>query len=91
MEKYPSGRRGSPAKGVGRETGARVQIPPSAPQETALFVGNRAVFFFYYVAFALEKFLFIVPVFSFTPKFTSNRMFTPPDDKVWCFFMLLGR
>ena len=52
-----------PAKGVGRETGARVQIPPSAPQETALFVGNRAVFFFYYVAFALEKFLFIVPVY----------------------------
>ena len=43
LEKYPRGRRGSPAKGVGRETGARVQIPPSAPQETALFVGNRAV------------------------------------------------
>ncbi len=32
MEKYPSGRRGSPAKGVGRETGARVQIPPSPPK-----------------------------------------------------------
>ena len=31
MQKYPSGRRGSPAKGVGRETVARVQIPPSAP------------------------------------------------------------
>ena len=29
MEKYSSGRRGAPAKGVGRETGARVQIPPS--------------------------------------------------------------
>ena len=28
-EKYSSGRRGAPAKGVGRETGARVQIPPS--------------------------------------------------------------
>ena len=26
---YPSGWRGSPAKGVGRESGARVQIPPS--------------------------------------------------------------
>ena len=32
LEKYPRGRRGSPAKGVGRETGARVQIPPSAPK-----------------------------------------------------------
>ena len=31
MEKYPRGRRGSPAKGVGRVTGARVQIPPSPP------------------------------------------------------------
>ena len=31
-QKYPSGRRGSPAKGVGRETVARVQIPPSAPK-----------------------------------------------------------
>ena len=26
------GRRGAPAKGVGRETGARVQIPPSPPE-----------------------------------------------------------
>ena len=31
MEKYPRGRRGSPAKGVGRVTGARVQIPASPP------------------------------------------------------------
>ena len=28
-EKYSSGRRGAPAKGVDRATGARVQIPPS--------------------------------------------------------------
>ena len=28
-EKYSRGRRGAPAKGVGRVTGARVQIPPS--------------------------------------------------------------
>ena len=34
MEKYPRGRRGSPAKGVVRETVARVQIPPSPPRET---------------------------------------------------------
>ena len=32
LQKYPSGRRGSPAKGVGwLKPGARVQIPPSAP------------------------------------------------------------
>ena len=31
MEKYSRGRRGAPAKGVGRETGARVQIPLSPP------------------------------------------------------------
>ena len=29
MEKYSSGWRGAPAKGVGRLRGARVQIPPS--------------------------------------------------------------
>ena len=29
LEKYSRGRRGAPAKGVGRVTGARVQIPPS--------------------------------------------------------------
>ena len=32
LQKYPSGRRGSPAKGVGGlETRARVRLPPSAP------------------------------------------------------------
>ena len=33
LEKYSRGRRGAPAKGVGRETGARVQIPPSPPEQ----------------------------------------------------------
>ncbi len=32
IEKYPSGSRGSPAKGVGRERGARVRIPSSLPR-----------------------------------------------------------
>ena len=32
LRKYPRGRRGSPAKGVGGESRARVQIPPSAPK-----------------------------------------------------------
>ena len=31
LEKYSRGRRGAPAKGIGRETGARVQISPSPP------------------------------------------------------------
>ncbi len=38
-EKYSRGRRGAPAKGVGRETGARVQIPLSPlffPDEIAV-------------------------------------------------------
>ncbi len=33
MEKYSSWRRGAPAKGVGRETGARVRVSPSAPSK----------------------------------------------------------
>lgn len=32
MRKYPSGSRGSPAKGVALLKVARVQIPPSAPK-----------------------------------------------------------
>ena len=36
MEKYSRGRRGAPAKGVGRATGARVQIPLSP-----LFISRR--------------------------------------------------
>ena len=32
MEKYSSGRRGAPAKGVGRVTGAEVQIFSSPPK-----------------------------------------------------------
>ena len=37
-EKYSRGRRGAPAKGVGRETGARVQIPLS-PLVKAIMTG----------------------------------------------------
>ena len=33
MEKYSSGRRGAPAKGVGVLKRARVQIPPSPPKK----------------------------------------------------------
>ena len=31
MEQYSSGWIGAPAKGIGRATGARVQIPPAPP------------------------------------------------------------
>ena len=37
-EKYSRGRRGAPAKGVGRESGARVQIPPSPPPLSKSFL-----------------------------------------------------
>ena len=35
-EKYSRGRRGAPAKGVGRVTGARVQISPSPPYKDTI-------------------------------------------------------
>ena len=44
MQKYPSGRRGSPAKGVVWETAARVQIPPSAPNPGTLYCKASGVF-----------------------------------------------
>ena len=44
LEKYSRGRRGAPAKGVGRETGARVQIPPSPPEQPLGFFRAAVVF-----------------------------------------------
>ena len=35
-EMYSRGRRGAPAKGVGRVTGARVQISPSPPTKNGI-------------------------------------------------------
>ena len=56
METYSRGWRGAPAKGVGRETGARVQIPPSPPTiPTTLGHGNTinhevcSVFLYYFL------------------------------------------
>ena len=54
MEKYSRGRRGAPAKGVGRATGARVQIPLSpfssqcqkqkCPADASVFLRNTLSF-----------------------------------------------
>ena len=52
MEKYSSGSRDSPAKGVGPETGAGVRIPPSpvlgtnANSPRRFFVGEAFAFVF---------------------------------------------
>ena len=42
-EKYSRGRRGAPAKGVGRATGARVQIPlsPFGVHDTKIYYQNQ--------------------------------------------------
>ena len=45
METYSRGWRGAPAKGVGRETGARVQISLSPPYE----INSTLVEFFYII------------------------------------------
>ena len=53
LQKYPRGRRGSPAKGVGcLINAARVQIPPSAPR------GRKVCFAatFFYREFANDRF-----------------------------------
>ena len=45
LEKYSSGRRGAPAKGIGRVTGARVQIPPSpfkSQKQNDIFCGKSS-------------------------------------------------
>ncbi len=45
MEQYSSGRRGAPAKGIGRETGARVQISPAPPLLSILTISLTNSFF----------------------------------------------
>ena len=44
-QKYPSGRRGSPAKGVDGEIRARVRIPPSAPSRSKLCIACSDLFY----------------------------------------------
>ena len=51
-EKYSRGRRGAPAKGVGRATGARVQISPSPPYKKNIPFG---MFFLYFRRRDLNK------------------------------------
>ena len=51
LEKYSSGRRGAPAKGVGRVTGAEVQIFSSPPSETKIEL--------------IRFWSFLMPIFSF--------------------------
>ncbi len=51
MEKYSSGRRGAPAKGVGRVTGAEVQIFSSPPNKKGHQTG--CPFLFVYEGFEL--------------------------------------
>ena len=60
MEKYSSGRRGVPAKDVGRVTGAGVQIPPSPEKydkSKFLPMGNEFGFIFLLKVQWLEIFL----------------------------------
>ena len=55
MEMYSSGRRGAPAKGVGRVTGARVQISPSPPiVNKTNFEQSKFVLFFQYECFGVK-------------------------------------
>ena len=54
MEMYSSGRRGSPAKGIGRETGAEVQIL-SSPNQASLTERLRKLFLLGFLLSCLYK------------------------------------
>lgn len=53
MQKYSSWWRGAPAKGVGRATGARVRVSPSAPKRFKFLILQRFEAFFFF-AFYLK-------------------------------------
>ena len=64
MEKYPRGRRGSPAKGVVRETVARVQIPLSPPEANCTNTcQSEFVLFLLYECFGVR-----IPIKDILPK-----------------------
>ena len=48
MGRYSRGRRGGPAKAVGRATGARVQIPLFPPQANCTNTNNILEFVFFF-------------------------------------------
>ena len=52
-EKYSRGRRGAPAKGVGWETGASVQIPPSPPSRLQRRLKNLLFCYIYKTKFVV--------------------------------------
>ena len=53
LEKYSSGERGAPAKGVGRVSGARVQISPSPPNMNNHHILYDEVVIFYFQLYAV--------------------------------------
>ncbi len=53
-EKYSRGRRGAPAKGVGRATGARVQIPLSPFHLPEAREALETVLLFYFIGFCFS-------------------------------------
>ena len=59
MEKYSRGRRGAPAKGVGRETGARVRISPAPPHKLIKSSDDSELFFYFFLIANLFKFLIL--------------------------------
>ena len=93
LRKYPRGRRGSPAKGVGcLINAARVQIPPSAPRKVVLFVLNRAAFLHIYKCFSLESYICCFFDFAIPLTLPQTAKNTPPDGQIRRrFFMPFGR
>ena len=93
LRKYPSGRRGSPAKGVDcLKNGARVQIPPSAPRKVVLFVSNRAAFLHIYKCFTRKSCICCLFGFAIPLNLPQTDKNTPPDGQIWRgFFMPFWR
>ena len=80
LRKYPRGRRGSPAKGVGRvKSAAEVQILSSAPRKARENIAFSLAFSFISSCFAKKKFNSCISENAFTPKFTPIGFFTPKN------------
>ena len=85
MEKYSRGRRGAPAKGVGRGTAARVRIPLSPPVKK--HVDHKVNFFYFNTISFLIEFCYlwlynIIEITKMVKQVKGESLVTPDKNEI---------
>ena len=85
LEKYSSGWRGAPAKGVGRSRGARVQIPPS-PFSTKQAKNLERLRFLFFRFLLVEE--YIISLLCFLK---ATQYLVVDNGKLWWYYVIPPR